>query len=106
MKQLILALGAVGLLSTTTLAQEKTEAELKVELLNKANTAIVEQLKTMGLEEVKVKKYADCYIADLDQHLSYTEIKEFNDLSEDSEPSEELKGKLMNIGQECAKILE
>jgi len=106
MKKLILALGAVGLLSTAALAQDKKEADLKVELLKKARTELVDQLKTMSLEEDKVNKFADCYVADLDKNLSYKEIKELDGLAEGAEPSEDLKGKLMTLGQECAKILE
>ncbi|MBL7704084.1 MAG: hypothetical protein JNM21_00925 [Taibaiella sp.] len=106
MKQLILALGTVGLLSTAALAQDKKEADLKVELLKKARTELVDQLKTMGLEEAKVNKFADCYMTDLDKNLSYTEIKELDGLAEGAQPSEELQKKLANLGLECAKILE
>lgn len=106
MKKLILALGAVGLLSTAALAQDKKEADLKAELLKKARTELVDQLKTMSMEEDKVNKFADCYMTDLDKHLSYKELKELDGLAEGSEPSEELKGKLMTLGQDCAKILE
>lgn len=106
MKQLILALGAVGLLSTAALAQDKKEADLKVELLKKARTELVDQLKTMGLEEAKVDKFADCYVADLDKNLSYTEIKELDGLAEGAQPSEELQKKLATLGLDCAKILE
>lgn len=106
MKQLILALGAVGMLSTAALAQDKKEAELKADLLKKAKTELVDQLKTMSLEEAKVTKFADCYIADLDKNLSYKELKELDGIAEGTQPSEELQKKLATLGMECAKILE
>ncbi len=106
MKKLILALAAVGMLSTAALAQDKKEADAKVELLKKARTELVDQLKTMGLEEAKVNQFADCYVADLDKNLSYAEVKELDGLAEGTEPSEALKGKLMSLGQECAKIIQ
>ncbi|OJV56490.1 MAG: hypothetical protein BGO31_15520 [Bacteroidetes bacterium 43-16] len=106
MKKLILALGAVGMLSTAALAQDKKEAELKTDLLKNARTELVDQLKTMGLEEAKITQFADCYIADLDKNLSYKELKELDGVSEGAQPSEDLQKKLMTLGQECAKILE
>lgn len=106
MKQLILALGAVGLLSTAALAQDKKEADLKVDLLKENRTKLVDQLKTMGLEEAKVDKFADCYITELDKGLTYTELKELDGLAEGAQPSEELQKKLATLGLDCAKILE
>lgn len=106
MKKLILALGAVAMLSTAALAQDKKEADLKVDLLKKARTELVDQLKTMGLEEAKVNQFADCYVAELDKGLTYSELKELDGLAEGTQPSEALQGKLMNLGQECAKIIQ
>ncbi|RYD97265.1 MAG: hypothetical protein EOP54_11500 [Sphingobacteriales bacterium] len=106
MKQLILALGAVGMLSTAALAQDKKETELKTELLKNARIELVDQLKTMSLEEAKVNQFADCYIADLDKNLSYTELKELDGLAEGKQPSEDLQKKLSTLGMDCAKILE
>lgn len=106
MKQLILALGAVGLLSTAALAQDKKEAELKAELLKKGKTEMLEQLKSSGMDEATINKFADCYIAELDKGLSYAEIKELDSLKEGVQPSEELQKKLATLGMDCAKILE
>lgn len=106
MKKLILALGAVGMLSTAALAQDKKEAELKAELLKKGKTEMLEQLKSSGMDEATINKFADCYISELDKGLSYAEIKELDSLKEGVQPSEELQKKLATLGMDCAKILE
>ncbi|RQO29944.1 hypothetical protein DBR32_13590 [Taibaiella sp. KBW10] len=118
MKKILLAFGAIIVMSSNLAVAQSKPVETKASILKTLRTKVVKGMISDGTPKEKAEKFGDCFTKDLEAKLSLEELKLFNKLNKVKEgqapPKELLKQaekmglqeKMSDMGKDCGYIFQ